>query len=129
MQSVSPDLARRAGVPIPAHEWDRHHYEPTLPGFGGSDSLDWRGFLEALMRQGFQGPFVIENEADLSAHTGNLGATVQGFRAAVLSLAPIVWPLVPEAGYQWDASKWPPMTDPAGRDTPVRTMKELGSAT
>ncbi|MBM3880883.1 MAG: sugar phosphate isomerase/epimerase [Verrucomicrobia bacterium] len=125
MQTVSPDLAARAGVPIPAHEWDRHHYEPMLPGFGGNDSMDWRGFLETLMQLGYQGPFVIENEAANSAHTGNLGATVQGFRAAVLCLAPIVWPLVSQAGYQFDRAKVAPLREPAGKDVPVRTMQQL----
>ena len=124
MQSVDPELARQAGVPIPAHEWDRHHYEPMLPGFGGNDSMDWRGFLETLMRKQFNGPFVIENEAANSAHTGNLGATVQGFRAAVYCLSPIVWPLGPQ-GYQFDASALPPLADPANTDIPVRTMQEL----
>jgi len=126
MQAVKADLAKQAGVPIPAHEWDRHHYEPMLPGFGGNDSMDWRGFLETLMQRGFGGPFVIENEADNSAHTGNLGATVQGFQAAVLCLAPIVWPLVPEAGYQLDASKWPALAVPEAKDLPVKSMKDLG---
>ncbi len=125
MQLVKPELAKAAGVPVPAHEWDRHHYEPMLPGFGGNDSMDWRGFLQALMQRGFDGPFVIENEADNSAHTGNLGATVQGFQAAVLCLAPIVWPLVPNEGYRWDAAKWPALIEPAGKDVPVKTMKDL----
>jgi sugar phosphate isomerase/epimerase len=125
MQTVTQELAEKAGVPIPAHEWDRHHYEPMLPGFGGNDSMDWRGFLETLMQRGFEGPFVIENEADNSAHTGNLGATLQGFRAAVLCLAPIVWPLVSEVGYRWDDSKWPPMATPNVNDIPVRSMQDL----
>ncbi|MDH7503439.1 MAG: sugar phosphate isomerase/epimerase [Verrucomicrobiota bacterium] len=127
MQAVNPDLARRAGVPIPAHEWDRHHYQPMLPGFGGNDSMDWRAFLETLMEVGFEGPFVIENEADNSAHTGNIGATIQGFKAAVLCIAPIVWPLVPEKGYQFDATKTPDLVEPTGPDIPVRTMKDLGA--
>jgi sugar phosphate isomerase/epimerase len=126
MQSVNPDLAKQAGVPIPAHEWDRHHYEPMLPGFGGSDSLDWHGFLQTLMQRGFDAPFVIENEADNSAHTGNLGATVQGFQAAVLCLAPIVWPLVPETGYRFDGSRQPALVEGPNRDIPVRSIAELG---
>jgi sugar phosphate isomerase/epimerase len=125
MQSVKPELAKQAGIPIPANEWDRHHYEPMLPGFGGNDSMDWRGFLEALMQLGYDGPFVIENEAANSSHTGNLGATIQGFRTAVLCLAPIVWPLAPDHGYQFDVSKLPPLADPPGKDIPVRTMKDL----
>jgi sugar phosphate isomerase/epimerase len=125
MQSVRADLAKKAGVPIAANEWDRHHYEPMLPGFGGNDSMDWRGFLETLMGLGYNGPFVIENEAANSAHTGNLGATVQGFRTALLCLAPIVWPLAPETGYQFDLSKLTPLVNPPARDIPVRTMKDL----
>jgi sugar phosphate isomerase/epimerase len=125
MQNVTPELAEKAGVPIPAHEWDRHHYEPMLPGFGGNDSMDWRGFLETLMEQGFERPFVIENEADNSAHTGNLGATLQGFQTAVLCLAPIVWPLVSDVGYQLDTSKWPPLATPDAKDIPVTSMKDL----
>ena len=127
MQSVDRALAEKAGVPIPAHEWDRHHYEPMLPGFGGNDSMDWRAFLATLMGKGFDGPFVIENEADNSAHTGNLGATVQGFKAAVLCLAPMVWPLVESVGYQFDRSSLKTLQTPTGKDIPVVTMGELGA--
>ena len=77
------------------------------------------------MEREFQGPFVIENEADNSAHTGSRGATVQGFRAALLSLAPIVWPLNQEAGYQFDRSKAAVLKEPRCKDIPVVTMKEL----
>lgn len=125
MQTVRSELAQKAGVPQPAHEWDRHHYEPMLPGFGGNDSMDWREFLLTLMKLDFNGPFVIENEADNSAHTGNLPATLQGFQAAVMCLAPIVWPLTPEHGYQWNHSQWPELTNPNHKDIPVRTIKEL----
>jgi len=125
MQNVTTELAEQAGVPIPAHEWDRHHYEPMLPGFGGNDSMDWRAFLETLMQRGFEGPFVVENEAAHSAHTGNLGATLQGFQAAVLCLAPIVWPLVSDVGYRLDDSKWPPLATPDAKDIPVRSMTDL----
>jgi hypothetical protein len=96
-----------------------------LPGFGGNDSMDWRGFLETLMERGFERPFVIENEADNSAHTGNLGATLQGFQAAVLCLAPIVWPLVSDVGYRLDNSKWPPLASPDAKDIPITSMKDL----
>jgi sugar phosphate isomerase/epimerase len=125
MQAVDPDLARQAGVPVPAHEWDRHHYEPMLPGFGGNDSMDWRAFLEALMQRGYSGPFVIENEAANSAHTGNPGATVQGFKAAVLCLAPLVWPLVPGGGYQFDAANQAELVAPTGGDVPVKRRADL----
>ena len=77
------------------------------------------------MQRGFEGPFVIENEADNSAHTGNLGATLQGFQAAVLCLAPIVWPLVADVGYRLDNSKWPPLATPDAQDTPVKSMNDL----
>ncbi len=125
MHSVDEALARKAGVPIPAHEWDRHHYEPMLPGFGGNDSMDWRAFLQTLMEKGYNGPFVIENEADNSAHTGNLGATVQGFQAAVLCLAPIVWPLVDTVGYRFDRSSLKPLKSTGAKDIPVVTMDQV----
>ena len=125
MQTVRADLAEKAGVPIPAHEWDRHHYEPMLPGFGGCDSMDWRAFLDTLMSRDFNGPFAIENEADNSSHTGNLGATIQGFKAAVLCLAPVVWPMKDEVGYQFDTQTAPPLTTNVPKDIPVVTMKDL----
>ena len=124
-QAVNPKLAKKAGVPIPANEWDRHHYEPRLPGFGGSDSMDWSRFLETLMARGFGGPFSIENEGCNSSHTGNYGATVQGFRAAVLNTAPVVWPLGKD-GYAFDSSKLAPLAPAAAKDIPVATMADLG---
>jgi sugar phosphate isomerase/epimerase len=125
MQAVNPELAKRAGVPIPAHAWDRHHYEATLPGFGGGDNMDWRAFLETLKGLGYRGPFVIENEADNSAHTGNRGATVQGFKAALLALAPVVWPLVDQVGYRYDRGASGPLRDASAKDIPVMTMAAL----
>jgi hypothetical protein len=77
------------------------------------------------MARGFDGPFVIENEGANSAHTGNLAATIQGFQAAVLCLAPIVWPLDPQAGYRWDASRWPALSQPNAADIPVKTMADI----
>lgn len=127
MQSVNAELAARAGVPIPAHEWDRHNYEPMLPGFGGSDSMDWRAFLDALMQRDYNKPFVIENEADNSSHTGNHAATVQGFKAAVLCLAPIVWPLTEKSGYQHDQKGGEPLSAASTTDVPVVTMQDLMS--
>lgn len=125
MQAVRPDLAQKAGVPQPACEWDRHHYDPKLPGFGGSDSMDWHAFLKVLNDCGFARPYVIENEADNSSHTGNLGATVQGFQATVLNLAPMLWPLTPDAGYRFDAAKQAPLVAAAASDIPVATMASL----
>ena len=125
MQSVNPKLAKKAGVPIPSNAWDRHHYEPTLPGFAGSDSMDWRAFLETLIQRNYQGPFVIENEAAHSAHTGNQGAIIQGFKAAVLCLAPVIWPLVDGVGYQFDPANCQPLKQVATQDIPIVTMEKL----
>ena len=123
-QSVDAALAAKAGVPLPANEWDRCNYEPRLPGFGGSDSLDWTKFLETLMAKGYRYPFVIENEGSNSSHTGNMGATMQGFRATILNTAPVVWPLGAD-GYAYDASAQKPMTMTLSRDIPVKTMADL----
>ena len=123
-QSVDAALARKAGVPLPANEWDRCNYEPRLPGFGGSDSLDWTKFLETLMAKGYRYPFVIENEGCNSSHTGNMGATMQGFKATILNTAPVVWPLGPD-GYAYDPSGLKPMKVTLSRDIPVKTMADL----
>jgi len=95
-----------------------------LPGFGGYDSMDWRAFLETLMEVGFDKPFVIENEAANSAHTGSIGATMQGFKAATLCLAPIVWPLKGDEGYVYQDSR-PLMANAPEKDIPVVTMDQL----
>ena len=112
-QRVNDALAAKAGLPAlpPDSEggnWDRMNYEPRLPGFGGSDSCDWTKFLETLMAKGYKNPFVIENEGCNSSHTGNMGATRQGFRATILNTAPVVWPLGPD-GYAFDKSALKPM--------------------
>ena len=122
-QSVNAALAKKAGVPLPGNEWDRLSYEPRLPGFGGSDSCDWTKFLETLMAKGFRNPFVIENEGCNSSHTGNMGATRQGFRATILNTAPVVWPLGPN-GYAFDKSALKPMTIPS-INPKVVTIKDL----
>ena len=116
-------MAMKAGVPLPGNEWDRLSYEPRLPGFGGSDSCDWTKFLETLMAKGFKNPFVIENEGCNSSHTGNMGATRQGFRATILNTAPVVWPLGPN-GYAFDKSALKPMTIPS-INPKVVTIKDL----
>ena len=122
-QSVNADLAKKAGVPLPGNEWDRLSYEPRLPGFGGNDSCDWTKFLETLMAKGFKNPFVIENEGSNSSHTGNMGATLQGFRATILNTAPVIWPLGPN-GYEFDKNSLKPMS--AARDVgAVKAMKDL----
>ena len=123
-QSVDAALAKKAGVPLPGNEWDRLSYEPRLPGFGGSDSCDWTKFLETLMAKGYKNPFVIENEGCNSSHTGNMGATMQGFRATILNTAPVVWPLGPD-GYAFDYSALKPMTDAMAKNLPVMTMDKL----
>ena len=123
-QYVDPELAGQAGVPIPQHDWDRFPYENMLPGFGGSDSLDWRAFLETLMEKGFDKPFVIENEAANSAHTGNETATMQGFKSTVLALAPVLWPLEENNGYSYNDNR-PELKTADIKDIPVITMNEL----
>ncbi len=125
-QVVDAALAKKAGVPIAANEWARMNYEPRLPGFGGSDSCDWTKFLATLMAKGFKYPFVIENEAVNSSHTGNMGATIQGFRATILNTAPQIWPLT-ESGYAFDTRqmKADPMKITLKKDIPVKTMADF----
>lgn len=123
MQLVDAQLAERAGVAIPTNDWDRHHYEAMLPGFGGSDSMDWRAFVNLLTERGFDGPFEIENEAKNSKDTGSLAATTQGFEAAVKFLAPMVWGLQENLGYAYLHGS--PLTLPALSDIPVTTIDQL----
>ena len=127
-QRVNAALEKKAGLPALASDekggnWDRMNYEPRLPGFGGSDSCDWTKFLETLMAKGFKNPFVIENEGCNSSHTGNMGATLQGFRATILNTAPVVWPLG-ENGYAFDKSALKAMTTP-NVNPKVVTMADL----
>jgi sugar phosphate isomerase/epimerase len=124
MQLVKADLASRAGIPVPQNEWDRHNYEATLPGFGGSDSVDWRTFVNTLQNKGFTGPFEIENEAALSKGTGNMAAIMQGYNAAVLSLAPLLWELT-EGGYQYNQQEFRELKASVHKDIPVVTMQKL----
>jgi len=123
-QYVDPVLAEQAGIPIARHEWDRYAYEAMMPGFGGYDSLDWRNFLETIMELGFDKPFVIENEAVNSTHTGSIGAIMQGFQAATLCMAPIVWPLQAEKGYACN-HKAPDYCTEGIKDIPVMTVDRL----
>ena len=122
---LDAELARRAGVCQPACEWDRHHYDPKLPGYGGSDSIDWTAFFKTLMDKGFSRPFVIENEADNSSHTGNAAATLQGFASTVLSMAPAIWSLDAEKGWCFNPKHLSELKPAAVKDIPVVTMKEL----
>ncbi len=128
-QMVNPKLAKAAGVCIPANDWDRHHYEATLPGFGGSDSIDWRDFINTALELGFgSAPFVIENEAALSKGTDNMGAIQQGFRATILNLSPLFWDIDssdPEVGYKFDSTRQKELKTPSTKDIPVMTMDKL----
>lgn len=123
-QQVNATLAGKAGVPLPDSEWDRHNYEAMLPGFGGSDSMDWRAFVDEIKLKGFTGPFEIENEAALSKATGNMGAIVQGYQATIMFLAPMLWPLTKQ-GYQYDRSQYQPLKEVTTQDIPEVTMEDL----
>lgn len=109
MQRVESSLATRAAVSIPQNDWDRHHYEAMLPGFGGSDSMDWRSFVDKLNEKGFNGPYEIENEAANSKNTGNKAAIIQGYQAAISFLRPMLWELS-DNGYQYQKSNELKMT-------------------
>lgn len=122
MQLVDTALAEKAGVDIPAHEWDRHHYEAMLPGFGGTDTMDWRAFVDVLNEKGFTGPYEIENEAKNSKNTGNKEAIIQGYKASVSFLSPMLWDLT-EQGYQYKQSK--ELTLPNVTDIPEVKIDKL----
>lgn len=124
MQKVKKEWAESAGIPSSTNDWDRHHYEATLPGFGLGDSMDWRSFVDVLKNRGFKGPFEIENEAKLSKQTGNLGAIIQGCKATVQNLAPLLWALGDD-GYQFPASAMTPLIQTNRKDISVVTMKDL----
>lgn len=124
MQYVNPQLAKNAGISVPENDWDRHHYEAMLPGFGGSDSMDWREFVNTLLERGYEGPFEIENEALNSNNTGNHQAVIQGFQAATNFLAPMLWELDPVKGYVYkEQKKW--MVESQTKDIPVRRIDQL----
>lgn len=122
MHKVDQYLADKAGVPTSQGQWDRHKYEATLPGFGGGDSMDWRNFIIALKEKGFSGPFEIENEAMLSKGTGNMAAIVQGCKATVLNLAPLIWDLNKD-GYAFNNKT--PLKEINPKDIPVVTMEDI----
>lgn len=122
MQYVDPALARQAGVSIPAHDWDRHHYEAMLPGFGGTDHMDWNHFVSVLHEKGFAGVFEIENEAKNSKDTAHIAAIDQGIKACVNYLSPLLWTLGVE-GYQRPDNK--PLIYSKRKDVPVVTMQQL----
>ncbi len=124
MQAIDAQLATKAGVPIPANEWDRHHFEAMLPGFGGSDSMDWRAFINILLEKGFSGPLEMENEAVNSKGTGNMSAIEQGFKATVMFLSPMLWPLS-DKGYQYDSQQYKPLRQITEKDIPEVSMDDL----
>jgi sugar phosphate isomerase/epimerase len=123
MQWVDPGLAAQAGVSIPKNDWDRHHYEAMLPGFGGSDDLDWRKFVQTLQERGFSGAFEIENEAANSKDTNNVAAIDQGIKATASFLAPMIWPLDPQNGYFFPHKIQ--LGEGARKDIPVVEMDQL----
>ncbi|HLR50657.1 MAG TPA: TIM barrel protein [Candidatus Sphingobacterium stercoripullorum] len=122
MQSVDATLAEKAGVSIPQNEWDRHHYEPMLPGFGGTDTMDWNDFVGAIHAKGFDGPFEIENEAANSKNTGNKAAIDQGYKATISFLSPLLWNLTDE-GYQYQ--KTGELKQISVKDIPVMTIDKF----
>ena len=124
MQQVDEALAERAGVRTPTNDWDRHHYQAMLPGFGGTDHMDWNNFVEELHRCHFSGPFEIENEAGNSKDTQNLQAIHQGAASCVRFLAPLLWPLG-DKGYPFSAQE--PLKTIQVKDIPVVRMDQLSS--
>ncbi len=104
MQQVNADLVQLAGVSVPQSDWDRHHYTAMLPGFGGTDDMDWNSFVETLHDRGFSGPFEIENEAKNSKDTHNLAAINQGAKACTSFLSPLLWKL-DSHGYEFTEQK------------------------
>jgi sugar phosphate isomerase/epimerase len=122
MQLVDASLAAKAGVDIPQNDWDRHHYEAMLPGFGGSDSMDWRAFVDVLNEKGFNGPYEIENEAKNSKNTDNMAAIIQGYKASISFLSPMLWNLEQE-GYQYNREAV--LNTPTIKDIPEITMSKL----
>ncbi|MFC3417032.1 sugar phosphate isomerase/epimerase family protein [Algoriphagus hitonicola] len=124
MHQIPEDWAKKAGIPSSTNPWDRHHYEATLPGFGLGDSMDWRTFVHVLKERGFEGPFEIENEAVLSKQTGKIGAIVQGCKAAVQNLAPLLYELT-EEGWVYPNSEYKFLKEVYRKDLPLMTMKDL----
>lgn len=122
MQQVNADLAQLAGVSVPQSDWDRHHYTAMLPGFGGTDDMDWNSFVETLHDRGFSGPFEIENEAKNSKDTHNLAAINQGARASISFLSPLLWKLDSQ-GYEFTEQKALKLV--SREDIPVKSMGDL----
>lgn len=124
MQQIRPEWAEKLGIPSSKNPWDRHQYEATLPGFGLGDSMDWRAFVGILKENRFSGPFEIENEAVLSKQTGKMGAIVQGCKAAVQNLAPLLWELGDE-GWQYPTREYHSLLEVNRKKVPLVTMDSL----
>ncbi len=124
MQQIRPEWAEKLGINSSKNPWDRHLYEATLPGFGLGDSMDWRAFVGILKEKGFSGPFEIENEAALSKQTGKMGAIVQGCKAAVQNLAPLLWELG-EDGWQYPTREHHPLLEANQKEVPLVTMESF----
>jgi len=122
MQQVNADLVQLAGVSVPQSDWDRHHYTAMLPGFGGTDDMDWNSFVETLHDRGFSGPFEIENEAKNSKDTHNLAAINQGAKACISFLSPLLWKL-DSHGYEFTEQKALKLV--SREDIPVKSMGDL----
>lgn len=122
MQQVDASLAQLADVAIPQSDWDRHHYEAMLPGFGGSDHMDWNAFTAILRECGYAGIFEIENEAKNSKDTGVIAAVDQGIKACVNYLSPLLWPLQ-EQGYVRPVHQ--SLKQVAAKNVPVVEMTNL----
>ncbi|ULT27050.1 hypothetical protein KUH03_09765 [Sphingobacterium sp. E70] len=108
---------------IPGHDWDRHHYEAMLPGFGGSDSMDWRGFVDLLQERGFKGPFEIENEAKIQKIQEIFRQQYKDLRLVLIS-----WPLcygIWKLRWVTLIKKSEPLKDINVKDIPVITMDDL----
>jgi sugar phosphate isomerase/epimerase len=124
MQEIRAEWAEKLNLASSKNPWDRHHYEATLPGFGLGDSMDWRAFVNVLKEKGFSGPFEIENEAVLSKQTGKMGAIVQGCKAAVQNLAPLLWELSDE-GWTYPSQEYVPLKEVNRVDVPLVTMDSI----
>ncbi|SFO20091.1 Sugar phosphate isomerase/epimerase [Algoriphagus ornithinivorans] len=124
MHQIPAEWAKSAGIPASTNPWDRHHYEATLPGFGFGDDLDWRAFVNILKEKGFTGPFEIENEAVLSKQTGKMGAIVQGCKAAVQNLAPLLYELTDE-GWVYPEREHITLKQVHRKDIPLVTIDQI----
>jgi sugar phosphate isomerase/epimerase len=122
-QVVDAELAHAAGVPIAEHEWDRFPYEAMVPGFGGTDSMDWRAFIDYLNEHDFDGVFSIENEGANSKGTDNDAAIEQGFSACLSFVRPMIWPLHKDDGYSLPKQK--ELILPDSKAYPAVEMKDL----